>query len=229
PNLSALASSSASYMVSSSPITSGRQPPEFSTSMISPQKRRYEELLDAEPRTETEAKLQTALRESEERAERYKKRMRGMQATTVIQNTYVRRTHAQLQEQEEKKKRPKKKSRKFGDGLAKLVTGDTFYQTVVEHEQAAEEETAAKEARADVKTDYQEAIAIWTRNEEKRVARVNKKKADHREAVKEWERERNAAKSESRKARWTKPKLGPIEKQRPKPTMKSVKEKRDKQ
>lgn len=125
-----LARSSGSFLLSSSPITSAVPPPLYSTQIISPVKRCYIELLDLEPGTECEQALQDALCASEDTVNNQKTQMRGMQATTVIQNSYVGQIHTCLQEHEERKKRPRKRSQLNGDGRPKLVTGDEFTDRV---------------------------------------------------------------------------------------------------
>ncbi len=135
--LSTLASSSISFVVSPAPMTSAISPPLYSTRPISASKHHYSQLLDMEPLTSSEKLLQDPLWESAELAESQKSQIQGMQATTVIQNVYIGLTHSQIQEHEERKKRPKRKG-KFGDGMAKLVTGNEFTEGVKEHNKEVE-------------------------------------------------------------------------------------------
>ncbi len=178
---STLASSSISFVVSPAPMTSAISPPLYSTHPISASKHRYSQLLNMEPLTDVEKLLQDALRESAELAESQKSQIRGMQATTVIQNVYVGLTHSQIQEHEERKKRPKRKG-KFGDGMAKLVTGDEFTEGVKEHNKEVERQEDAKTAREEVARLYKEAMKQWTAQEKTALGTEQEKASQVQEA-----------------------------------------------
>jgi hypothetical protein len=60
-------------------------------------------------------------------------------------------------------------------------------------------------------------VAEWKRNESARKARNDEVRTHHQVAVKAWEVERDLAKEEKRKPRWTKPKQGLLEKPIPRP------------
>ncbi len=181
--IDSLAQSSGSFLLSSSPITSAIPPPLYSTQIISPVKRRYTKLLDLEPGTEHEQALQDALRASEDTVNNQKTWMRGMQATTVIQNSYVGQTHTRLQEHEERKKQPRKRSRLNGDGRPKLVTGDEFTDRVRTHEEEADQEEAAKEARGEAVKKYKVAVEEWKKLEESCVAINERKRTRYQDHV----------------------------------------------
>ncbi|KAK0502543.1 hypothetical protein EDD18DRAFT_1048081, partial [Armillaria luteobubalina] len=146
-----------------------------------------------------------------------------MQATTVIQNSYVVQIHTCMQEHEERKKRPRKKSRLNGDGRPKLVTGDAFTDRVQIHEDEAVQEEAAKEARGEAVKKYKAAVEKWKKLEESRMAINEKKRTSYQHHVTQWEKEWSCAKAEGRKIGWKKPKLADfeLEKQKKKPTLKS--------
>ncbi|KAK0217812.1 hypothetical protein IW262DRAFT_1560109 [Armillaria fumosa] len=181
------------------------------------------ELLDAEPQTECEKALQKALQASQETINNQKTQLRGMQATAVIQNSYVHQAHACLQEQEERKKRPKKRGRLNGDGMPKLFTSDAFTERARAHAKETNDEEEAKAVRENAAKKYKVAMEEWKKGEEDRMAINERKKEKYQHCVAAWEAERSQAKTEGRKMEWKKPKLADfeLEKQRTKPTLKS--------
>ncbi|KAJ8474688.1 hypothetical protein ONZ51_g7033 [Trametes cubensis] len=213
--VTALASSSAHFLVSPTPVSSAMTPPQYHPSMISPSKRRYRRLLDRTPSTILEEELQKALDESEHRDLSRKRSLMEMQAATVLQGLYVNRVQEKLQAKEEKGTRKKRKL--LTDGLPRLLDGDEFFQKVTEHEAVLQREKAEKDARKAERDRYAAAIDEWTKQEQQRKERVAEKRRQYRAAIEEWEREKGRAKQEGRRAGWGKPKLGKIEPQLPKP------------
>jgi hypothetical protein len=142
----ALASTSAAFLASPSPIKSSSAPPTFKTSNISPSKhRRHGDLLVKPVHTIHEQDLRDALIEAETRDAMRKEQMVGMQAGIVLANLYASRVQGQLQAAEERKQ--KKGKRLMGDGKAKLFSGEEFYALCVEEEQRRAQEEAAAEQR----------------------------------------------------------------------------------
>lgn len=141
----------------------------------------------------------------------------GMQAQTVLHSMYVEDMRGQLQGKEEKKAQAKKKGKINMDGRAKILTQDTIFNMVKEAQEAKD---AAKEAalkRKDAKSKYSEAMEVWKVREMDRKERNGALKAGWALEVKKWEVERDSAKFDKRKPRWTKPKAPPIEKAISKP------------
>ena len=215
--ISELASTSLSHLVSASPPRSSSQIPLFPPSTISPFKSYNQELLELEPRTENEKRLQDALREAEDRDRRRKIAMVNMQGVTVLQNMYVKKNNRHLQGHEDERKRKSQKNRMFGDGMAKLLDGDVFFNKVVEMDEVAKKKVEEKEERQMAREAHAEALAAWKKLEEERKGRNSEIRRAYLDAVKQWEDERDAAKSEKRRVRWTKPKQGKMEKGIPRP------------
>ncbi len=147
--------------------------------------------------------------------------MRGMQATTVIQNSYVGQTHTRCRSMKRGKNSPERDTRLNGDGRPKLVTGDEFTDRVRTHEEADQEE-AAKEARGKAVKKYKVAV----RNEEagREPHGHQWEKENKISGLRDsWEKEWSRAKAEGRKIGWKKPRLADfeLEKQKKKPTLKS--------
>ena len=128
--MNSLASTSASFLVDNTPLTSeSHRVPEYTPSLISPTRKRTHELLGESPQNTKEQAYQHALRGSYEdwyhREERYKTALIGMQSFAILHVMYCDRLTAQLAAQEERQKK-KKKGQLNGDGLPKLLTGDEF-------------------------------------------------------------------------------------------------------
>lgn len=215
-----LTSTSASNLVSPSRILPAATPPRYIPVVISPMKRRYEALLQEEPLTSLEVRLQKALAESEGRDTSRKVAMVGMQAATVLQNMYVERVQGQLQAQEEKG--GKKKRKLLGDGLPRLMDGDEFFLKVREVEASQEQEKAEKDARKAEKDRYDKEMDAWKVAEKARKQRVAAQREQYHKALTEWEQERALAKKEHRRATLGKPLLGKIEAALPKPKLSAL-------
>ena len=78
-----------------------------------------------------------------------------------------------------------------GDGMPRLLTRDDFYQKVVEHNEAQEQAEAEKETRRLARENRAAEKAEWKREDDARKARNADRKAQWKEAVKEWEVERD--------------------------------------
>jgi hypothetical protein len=201
-----LASTSAAFLTSTSPIRSTFAPPTFKPSTISPLRRpRYTELLAEQVRTLHEQDLRDALVESEARDTVRKEYLVGMQASVVLANLYTSRVQGQLQAAEEKKKKQGKR-RLMGDGKAKFFSGDEFYALCVEDERKRKEEEIAAEQRKNQRQSHAAGLAEWKKSCAAVKERNREKKDRFEEAVKEWESERAVAKAEKRRPGWQKPK-----------------------
>ena len=87
--LASLETMSTSFIVSDSPILSTSELPAIFTVIISPPNLKDAMILDVEPRSELEAKLQGALQVSNAIVEAQKMVIGGMQAQTVLQSMYL--------------------------------------------------------------------------------------------------------------------------------------------
>jgi len=63
----------------------------------------------------------------------------------VLQGMFCDRLLSQLASLQEEKKQGKKCEQLVGDRLPRLLTGDAFYTSIIEHQKAAEVEAAALE------------------------------------------------------------------------------------
>ena len=127
-------------------------------------------------------------------------------------------TLEELQGQEDKKSKAGQTGRlPKGDGKAKVLTQEDFFEMV---QAAHEAHDAAKEAsskKKKAKERYNEAKEVWKVKNADRLERNNGIRESWKEEIRRWETERDTAKFEKRKPGWTKPKLPPTEKAIPKP------------
>jgi hypothetical protein len=140
-----------------------------------------------------------------------KKSMQGMHAQTILHSMYLEGVRGQLQAQEEKKLKKRKTGKINMDGLAKILTQDDIDAGVREwqdgQDKAVEEAAVKKKAREK----YCAAMEIWRVRETDRKAHNTILKSGWDDDVK-WTVERDNAKYERRKSRWTKPKMPTMEK-----------------
>ncbi|KAL6303708.1 hypothetical protein BKA93DRAFT_693748, partial [Sparassis latifolia] len=86
------------------------------------------------PKTKNEITLLAALREAEAQVAYFRQRTLELQATNVLNEVYCKTLREQLAFAEEKKKQLKGKGKLVGDGLPVLLSGDWFYEHIVEFE-----------------------------------------------------------------------------------------------
>ena len=201
--ISELQSTSARTIFSSSPIHSSDDIPHYEPDTISPFKKWNTHLLDHQPHTEMEKALQIALAEAEERDLRRKHAMITMQAATLLQNTYVVQVNGQLNAHEDKVSKKNKKKKKL-TGRAQLLTGDSFFNMVVEAEENAMRAAQEKEERRGRREEHAVAISTWKNSKEKRKERNEEVRRRYHVDVKDWETERDRAKAVRQRPAWTK-------------------------
>ena len=112
----ALASTSASFLLNNTPLTSTNHLPTYTPIPITPTRKHHHSLLDEEPQTSKECAYQDALHAAYSHEEEYKHTLHGMQSTVVLQLMYCHQLSEQLAPQDEAKK-ARKKGQLVGDGL----------------------------------------------------------------------------------------------------------------
>ncbi|KAJ7265173.1 hypothetical protein C8J57DRAFT_1069587 [Mycena rebaudengoi] len=204
--LSSLRNTSASFLVTSSPIQSTSQLTPFAPVHISPKKRRYSELLDAPATSELERELQEALRAEQDRNAIQKKQLVMMQSTLVLNGAYCDLVRGQLEAQE-KSRAKKQKGRLVQDGLPRLLTARDFVDRVVHFQQAAETKEQELEKRRATRAERADAMKEWKALEATRKEANKGIREQHVLDVKAWEVERARAKALKQRPRWNKPKV----------------------
>jgi hypothetical protein len=159
--LASLATTSALFLVSDSPILSGSKLPPLFTSIITPLTQQDMKLLEIKPKTTHEVQLQAVLQVSNDVITLQKQVMAGMQAQTVLQSMYLEGVQGQLQAQEEKKLKKRKTGKINMDGQAKILMQDNIIDGVKEwqdcQDKAVEEAASKKKAREQ----YSMAMDTW--------------------------------------------------------------------
>ncbi|KIK74609.1 hypothetical protein PAXRUDRAFT_19703 [Paxillus rubicundulus Ve08.2h10] len=96
-------------------------------------------------KTKNETLLMGALWEAEECCQSYKQCIITLQAQAVLNEAYCNKLHFQLAFQEEKKSNPGTSGKLVIDGLPRLLSGDKFYERVVEFTRYIAEGSHGKE------------------------------------------------------------------------------------
>ena len=171
------------------------------------------------PRTDHKATLQEALLASNAVVMAQKQVIAGMQAQTVLQAMYLEGVRGQLQDQEIKKAKKRKTGKINMDGRAKILTQDDIVEGVREWQDGQDKaiEDAATKKRA--KEQYGAAMDVWKVWEMDWKDRNGILKSGWEAEVKVWSDERDDAKCNHRKPRWTKPKMPTMEKALRKPLL----------
>jgi hypothetical protein len=217
--LASLATTSAAFLVSNSPILSNSTLPPLFTIVISPPTRRDGMILDVEPCTEHEARLQEALYASNTVAMEQKQVIERMQAQTVLQSMYLEGVRGQLQAQEEKKTKKRKTGKINVNGRAKILTQADIIEGVKDWQDGQDKAVEAAGVKKKAKEWYSAAMDIWKVQEMDRKKLNAELKGGWEADVKLWMVERDSAKYDHRKARWTKPKMPPMGKALRKPLL----------
>jgi hypothetical protein len=110
-----------------------------------------------------------------------------------------------------------KSTKLVGDGWSRLLTGDTFYTKVIEHQLMQRELADAKEMRKEEREKKAKATAEWKTKDDERKKRNDEKRGKWKEAVAAWGLERDHVKLAKRRAAWKKPVLGKMESAAPRP------------
>ena len=199
--LASLATTSASFLVSDSPIQASSALPHLFTSIITPPPTYNATIFDTKPITEYKAQLQEVLCAKNKVITLQKQMMVGMQAQTVLQSMYLKGIRGQLQAQEEKKSKKQKTGKINMDGHVKILTQDSIIEGVKEwqdHEDKVVEETAL---RKKVKEQYNAVMNVWKVQELDRKKQNVQIKGGWEDEVRRWSVEQNDAKHNRHKPR----------------------------
>jgi hypothetical protein len=116
--------------------------------------------------------LLAALHEANAREESLKLRLIDLQAANILNEAYCSRIRGQLAHKEEKGKQIKGKGKLVGDGLPCLLSGDVFYEKVVDAEVGQRREEHEKVARKELREDRAGLLVEWKKQQEKRRADI---------------------------------------------------------
>jgi hypothetical protein len=167
--LKALSQTNLSYLISSTkPITSTDPMHTTQTEPVSLTLGPYDKL-SIVPETQNEIVLLAALREAQETNARFQHRIIELQASNILNEIYCNKLRFQLAYKEEKQDQLKGKL--IGDGLPKMLTGDEFYERVVEFTKWQQEQERLKAERQEDAAGYKIELAAWKEREKERKAK----------------------------------------------------------
>ncbi|KAJ3558517.1 hypothetical protein NM688_g878 [Phlebia brevispora] len=210
-----LAASSAPFLVTSSPIKSTSELPSFIPPPSEPAPTLQS--LTRKPETQIEKAYLEDIQKLQVALEKAQAVTRTQSAMILVQSQYCETVREQLATSE----KPRKPSGKLAaDGMPRLLTDDAFVQLVEEHAQEQKQKEVEAERQQKAREEYAERLRQWREQDDQRKARNKVVKAAWKEEVELWEAERDLAKEERRRPRWTKPLLkGRLEKAVPKPRL----------
>lgn len=217
--IEALQPTQGAYLVKPGTITPASQPPIFNPYLVSPTRNRYHDLLSEEPQTEQERRLQQALCESEARDGARKEQVLEMQATSVLQNLYVRGVQAELYAAANHKKQRGKKVRLNGDGKPKLLTADEFMELTNQKEEEDQALVEAAEHRNNMRYEYHMAREEWEAQEHARKERNRERRIEYQKELEKWSNAQRQAKAEGKGSQGNKPVRKPFGKPIPQPKL----------
>lgn len=197
-------------LVSTDPIPSFQLNPIHGTPPVLP---------NFEPKTTMEKNLLLLLWESEGCKAALQAWLRKAQASNVLNQLYCNRLHSQLAFTEEKNKKVKgkRKGQLMGNGLPAFLSGDEWWEKLMDWEAAQQEEERQRTAKRQEKEEMAEHIAIWKSSEKVQVERNNRRREQNKDALRVWVKNRDAAKRARRLFKDAKPVPEPIEKPTPRP------------
>ncbi|KIM81675.1 hypothetical protein PILCRDRAFT_8369 [Piloderma croceum F 1598] len=133
-----------------------------------------------------------------------------LQAANILNEAYCSRICGQLAHKEDKGKETKGKGKLVGNGLPCLLSGDVFYERVVDAEVGQRREEREKVVRKGLREQRAEVLAEWKKQQDTRKADVTMRRAQWEEEKEEWEAEKAAAKTAEQKFTKKKPALGKL-------------------
>ena len=140
-----------------------------------------------------------------------------LQAANILNEACCSRIHGQLAHQEDKGKRTKGKGKLIGDRLPCLLSGDIFYECVVDAKVEQRQEEYEKLARRGHREDRAELLVEWKKQQEARKVDVVMRRAQWEEEKEQWAVEKAAAKTAGKKFSKKKPTLGKLPVSIPRP------------
>ncbi|KDQ18847.1 hypothetical protein BOTBODRAFT_103124, partial [Botryobasidium botryosum FD-172 SS1] len=172
--------------------------------------------LSITPMNDAEAALLVALRESKAEAAHLRRRTLELQATNILNEAYCKTLREQLAFKE-KGGGSRKRGKLMGDGLPVLLSGDAFFDRVVEAEILHKRQEQAVVARREARVGIQGAIDEWKKLTEERRTEVAARHAQYHADMEVWEAGKVSAKLAKKRFGQLKPKLGKLPPTIPRP------------
>ncbi|KAL1686332.1 hypothetical protein GGG16DRAFT_128772 [Schizophyllum commune] len=150
-------------------------------------KSRPSETLRIQPENGREAVLLSALLDLEDENERCRRLLIEYQAVNILNQLYNAQLKEKLAERETKGKKNTPKGRLMGDGMPVVLTGDEFYQRVVEFNEDQKRRLAEKEARKVSREGYRQALEEWEKKRKAQKDAWEVRRKEWQAEVKRWE------------------------------------------
>ena len=167
--------------------------------------------------TANENSLLDALRTKEQLAEALQRRVLELQAANVLNEMYCSMLRGQLAHYEKRKNSPKGMGKLVGDGLPRLLSGDEFYERVVEFTDNQKRTEREKAERNDAREGRAEAMKEWHKADEERKSQNAVRQLRYKEEKTTWEAAKKVAIAQKKRFGVPAPKLGKCPGPYPKP------------
>ncbi|KAL1702629.1 hypothetical protein EV121DRAFT_209612 [Schizophyllum commune] len=120
------------------------------------------------PENEREASMLALIRDLEESNESYRRLLIEAQAVNILNQLYNAQLKEKLAQRDLKAKQKNTKGRLMGDGLPVVLTGDEFYQRVVEYEEEQQRRKDQRRARQVSRAEFAKAMEEYEKRKEAR-------------------------------------------------------------
>ena len=211
-----LTSTRLAYLVSPSPPSSTSQLQHNTANPISELPQWFPTMV---PQTANENLLLDALRETEKHAEGLRRRVLELQAANILNEMYCSMLRGQLAHHEKKKNTPKGMGKLVGDGLPRLLSGDEFYEQVVEFADWQKRTEREKVERKQTRDGRVEVMKEWHKADEERKRQNAVRRLEYKEEKGAWEAAKRKAVVQKQRFGVPAPKLGKCPGPYPKPAL----------
>lgn len=206
------------YLISPSPLSSTSQLQHNTANPIPklPGPQLFQTLV---PQTTNEKLLLDALRKREQDAEGLQRRVLELQAANILNEMYCGMLRGQLAYHEKKKNTPKGMGKLVGDGLPRLLSGDEFYERVVEFTDRQKRTERERAERNEAREGRAEAMKEWHKADEERKRENGMKRLRYKDEKIVWEAAKKMAVAQKKRFGVPAPKLGKCPGPYPKPAV----------
>ena len=204
------------YLVSPLPLSSASQLQHDTANLIPGLPQLFPTLV---PHTANDNLLLDALRKREQHAEGLQHRVLELQAANVLDEMYCSMLRGQLAHYEKRKNAPKGMGKLVGDGLPRLLSGDEFYERVVEFTDRQKRTELEKAERNEAREGRAEVMKEWHKVDEERKRQNAARRLRYKEQKAEWEAAKKKAVAQKKRFGVPAPKLGKCPGPYPKPAL----------
>ena len=211
-----LTSTRLAYLVSPSPPSSTSQLQHNTANPISELPQWFPTMV---PQTANENLLLDALCETEKHAEGLQRQVLKLQAANILNEMYCSMLRGQLAHHKKKKNTPKGMGKLVGDGLPRLLSGDEFYEQVVEFADWQKRTEREKVERKQTRDGRVEVMKEWHKADEEQKRQNAVRRLEYKEEKGAWEAAKRKAVVQKQRFGVPAPKLGKCPGPYPKPAL----------